>query len=127
MRHFGDRTRPWLTAALGAESVLLAALSVLAGTGVFGYHDNTKLYLIGGLAIAFGLQHSTARQFGIQELTTTVLTSTIVGLGVDSRLAGGIGSRESCATAWCSRCAVVLWWGRRSRGSRWRRCSGWPR
>ncbi|BDE11832.1 MULTISPECIES: YoaK family protein [Mycobacterium] len=94
MRHFGDRTRPWLTAALGAESVLLAALSVLAGTGVFGYHDNTKLYLIGGLAIAFGLQHSTARQFGIQELTTTVLTSTIVGLGVDSRLAGGIGSRE---------------------------------
>ncbi|BDB39982.1 YoaK family protein [Mycobacterium kiyosense] len=94
MRHFGDRTRPWLTAALGAESVLLAALSVLAGTGVFGYHDNTKLYLIGGLAIAFGLQHSTARQFGIQELTTTVLTSTIVGLGGHSRLAGGIGSRE---------------------------------
>ncbi|QLL07847.1 YoaK family protein [Mycobacterium vicinigordonae] len=94
MRHFGDRSRPWLTAALGTEVVLLAALSILAGTNVFGYHDNTKLYLIGGMAIAFGLQHSTARQFGIQELTTTVLTSTIVGLGVDSRLAGGSGNRE---------------------------------
>ncbi len=57
-------------------------------------HDNTKLILIGGLAATFGLQHSTARQFGIQELSTTVLTSTIVGIGVDSRLAGGTGVRE---------------------------------
>lgn len=37
---------------------------------------------------------ATARQFGIQELSTTVLTSTIVGLGFDSRLAGGTGERE---------------------------------
>jgi uncharacterized membrane protein YoaK (UPF0700 family) len=35
-----------------------------------------------------------ARQFGIQELSTTVLTSTIVGIGMDSRLAGGKGDRE---------------------------------
>lgn len=94
MRHFGARTRPWLSTALGIEVVLLVALSILAGTGVCHYHDNTKLVLIGGMAIAFGVQHSTARQFGIPELTTTVLTSTIVGLGVDSRLAGGTGSRE---------------------------------
>lgn len=94
MRHFGDRARPWLTTALGIEVALLALLSILAGTGVLRYHDGTKLVLIGGMAIAFGLQHSTARQFGIQELTTTVLTSTIVGLGVDSRLAGGTGMRE---------------------------------
>jgi uncharacterized membrane protein YoaK (UPF0700 family) len=94
MRHFGERTRRWLTVALGIEVALLTLLSILAGTGVCHYHDNSKLFLIGGMAIAYGLQHSTARQFGIQELTTTVLTSTIVGLGVDSRLAGGTGDRE---------------------------------
>ena len=43
------------------------------------YHDNTKLILIAGLAVTFGSQNATARQFGIQELSTTVLTSTIVG------------------------------------------------
>src|ERR1700744_5452139 len=30
-RHFGSRTRPWITTVLGAEIVLLVALSVLAG------------------------------------------------------------------------------------------------
>jgi uncharacterized membrane protein YoaK (UPF0700 family) len=61
---------------------------------VLNYHDNTKLILIAGLAMTFGSQNSTARQFGIQELSTTVLTSTIVGIGFDSRLAGGTGQRE---------------------------------
>ncbi|MEO8816024.1 MAG: YoaK family protein [Mycobacterium sp.] len=87
-------TRRWLTVALGTEIVLLVVLSILAGAGVLRYHDGTKLVLIAGLAVAFGLQNSTARQFGIQELYTTVLTSTIVGIGVDSRLAGGTGRRE---------------------------------
>ena len=58
------------------------------------YHDNTKLILIAGLAVTFGVQAATARQFGIQELCTTVLTTTIVGIGFDSRLAGGSGQRE---------------------------------
>jgi uncharacterized membrane protein YoaK (UPF0700 family) len=44
--------------------------------------------------VAFGIQNATARQFGIQELSTTVLTQTIVGIGFDSRLAGGTGQRE---------------------------------
>jgi len=94
IRHFGERTRRWLTTVFGIEIMLLVGLSLLAGTGVLRYQDNTKLVMIGFLAVTFGLQHSTARQFGIQELTTTVLTSTIVGLGVDSRLAGGTGERE---------------------------------
>ncbi|SRR5690625_73049 len=94
VRILGDRTRVWITAALGTEVGLLSALATLAGSGVLRYHDATKLILIVGLAVAFGVQNSTARQFGIQELYTTVLTSTIVGIGVDSRLAGGSGSRE---------------------------------
>ncbi len=93
-RHFDQRTRPWITTVLAAEVALLAALSILGGVGVLHYHDNTKLAVIGVLAVTFGLQHSSARQFGIQELSTTVLTSTIVSLGLDSRLAGGTGARQ---------------------------------
>lgn len=93
-RHFGERTRRWITTVLATEIALLLALSVLAGAGVLHYHDNTKLIIIGLLAVTFGLQHSSARQFGIQELSTTVLTSTIVSLGLDSRLAGGTGARQ---------------------------------
>src|SRR5271157_2365607 len=101
-RHLGAQTRRWLTTSLGVEVVVLAALSILAGTGVLSYDANTKLLLIAGLAITFGVQIPTARQFGIQELSTTVLTSTVVGIGVDSRLAGGTGSRGKL------RAAVVL-------------------
>ena len=93
-RHIDSEVRLWLAVTLGVEVVVLLALSMLAGSGVLNYHDNTKLILIAGLAIAFGSQNATARQFGIQELSTTVLTSTIVGLGFDSRLAGGSGHRE---------------------------------
>jgi uncharacterized membrane protein YoaK (UPF0700 family) len=94
LRHFGERTRSWITTVLATEIMLLTVLSILAGTGVLRYHDNTKLIMIGVLAVTFGLQHSSARQFGIQELSTTVLTSTIVSLGLDSHLAGGTGARQ---------------------------------
>src|ERR1700753_4033465 len=93
-RHLRAHARRWLTASLGMEIGVLLALSILAGTGVLSYQTNTKLILIAGLAVTFGVQNATARQFGIQELSTTVLTSTVVGLGVDSRLAGGTGKRE---------------------------------
>jgi uncharacterized membrane protein YoaK (UPF0700 family) len=93
-RLFGERARSWIATVLATEIALLGALSIVAGAGVLHYHDNTKLIMIGVLAVTFGLQHSSARQFGIQELSTTVLTSTIVSLGLDSRLAGGTGERE---------------------------------
>jgi uncharacterized membrane protein YoaK (UPF0700 family) len=93
-RRLGTHGRRWLTTSLGIEIVVLIALSILAGTGVVSYEANTKLILIAGLAITFGVQNATARQFGIPELSTTVLTSTVVGIGVDSRLAGGTGERE---------------------------------
>lgn len=93
-RHLDSNVRRWLTTALGLEVVVLAVLAVVAGAGLVHYHDNSKLFLIAGLAVTFGSQNATARQFGIQELSTTVLTSTIVGLGFDSRLAGGTGEGE---------------------------------
>ncbi|MGY4646686.1 YoaK family protein [Mycobacterium sp. URHB0021] len=93
-RHLDGTVRRWPTVALGTEVIVLVALSILTGTGVLDYHDNSKLFLIAGLAVTFGLQNATARQFGIQELSTTVLTQTIVGIGLDSRLAGGSGDRR---------------------------------
>ena len=57
------------------------------------HHDGGRLILIAGLAVSFGLQNATARQFGVPEFSTTVLTQTIVGIGFDSRLAGGTGQR----------------------------------
>ena len=93
-RHLDRDVREWLTVAMGTEVVLLLTLSALAGSGVLHYHGRGRLVLIAGLALTFGAQAATARQFGIQELSTTVLTSTIVALGVDSRLAGGSGTRE---------------------------------
>jgi uncharacterized membrane protein YoaK (UPF0700 family) len=93
-RHLQVDPRRWLTVTHSVEVVMLLMLSILAGAGVLDYHDNRKLILISGLAITFGIQNATARQFGIQELSTTVLTQTIVGIGLDSRLAGGTGKRE---------------------------------
>lgn len=93
-RHFAERARAWITTVLASEIVLLLALSALAGAGVLRYHEGSKLVMIGMLSVTFGLQHSSARQFGIAELSTTVLTSTIVSLGLDSRLAGGTGERH---------------------------------
>ena len=93
-RRLDHSPRRWLTVALGAEVVALLTLAVLAGTGVLGYHGTGRLILILCLAVVFGTQSVTARRFGVQELSTTVLTATIVGIGSDSRLAGGTGDRE---------------------------------
>lgn len=93
-RHLDAEVRRWLAVTLTFEVVMLTTLAILGGTGVLDYHDNTKLILIAGLAVTFGVQNSTAQQFGIQELSTTVLTTTIVRIGFDSRLAGGTGHRE---------------------------------
>ncbi|BBW99324.1 DUF1275 family protein [Mycolicibacterium moriokaense] len=93
-RHLDREVHHWLGVALSLEVLLLVSLAILAGTGVIDYHDRSKLFLIAGLAVTFGIQNSTARQFGIQELSTTVLTTTISGIGFDSRLAGGTGERE---------------------------------
>jgi uncharacterized membrane protein YoaK (UPF0700 family) len=93
-RHLDTEVRRWLTITLTFEVLMLMMLSVLAGAGVLDYQDDSKLLLIAGLALTFGVQNSTAQQFGIQELSTTVLTTTIVRIGFDSRLAGGTGERE---------------------------------
>jgi uncharacterized membrane protein YoaK (UPF0700 family) len=66
--------------------IAAAVLAVLSGNPVpAGYSY--------GLIIAMGVQNATARKLAVPDLTTTVLTLTIVGIGADSRLAGGSGSK----------------------------------
>ncbi len=93
-RYLHHDRRRWLTVALGIEVVVLVVLAALCGAGVLGYTGADRLILIAALATVFGAQNVAARQFGIQELTTTVLTATIVGIGANSRLAGGTGEGE---------------------------------
>jgi uncharacterized membrane protein YoaK (UPF0700 family) len=53
----------------------------------FGY------VLIAILAITLGIQNTAVRKLGVPDLTTTVLTLTITGIGADSRIVGGSGSK----------------------------------
>jgi uncharacterized membrane protein YoaK (UPF0700 family) len=82
-----------LGACAAIQAILLgfsAALSVLSGSPTpTGFGD----VLIIALAFSMGMQNAAARKLSVPDLTTTVLTLTIVGIGADSRIAGGGGSR----------------------------------
>ena len=76
-----------LQAFLLGIAVVLAALSSNPVSPGFGYA------LIVVLGVAMGIQNATARKLAVPDLTTTVLTLTIVGMAADSRVVGGSGSR----------------------------------
>ncbi|MGO9558536.1 MAG: YoaK family protein [Acidimicrobiales bacterium] len=82
-----------LSTAAVAQTVFLAAGTVLAaligGTLTTGYH----YALIGVLAVAMGIQNATVRKLAVPDLTTTVLTLTITGIAADSAIGGGKGSK----------------------------------
>jgi uncharacterized membrane protein YoaK (UPF0700 family) len=86
----GSRRR-WLFTCAAVESSILFAAAVTAR----GYDSDTlapvaRLYaLIVLTALAMGIRNATARRLAVPDLTTTVLTLTLTGLGADSRLAGG--------------------------------------
>ncbi len=80
-----------VTAAL--QTFLLSAAVVLAVLSGNPAPAGYSYGLIIVLGIAMGLQNATARKLAVPDLTTTVLTLTIVGISADSRLAGGSGSR----------------------------------
>src|SRR3989454_10854979 len=67
------------------RSLFAAALTAL---GYDGEHlaPVARLYsLIGLTAVAMGLRNATVRRLAVPDLTTTVLTLTLAGLGADSR------------------------------------------
>ncbi|KAA0018520.1 YoaK family protein [Antrihabitans cavernicola] len=87
------RPARWLSLAFAAESALIAVTAILGGVGAVAYTGDQRLLLIVVLAAACGLQNSTVRRMGEPDLTTTVLTMTLTGLGADHRWAGGTGSK----------------------------------
>jgi uncharacterized membrane protein YoaK (UPF0700 family) len=88
----GERRTRLLAGAAALEGVLvLAALVVAVSTRPWA--GWVHYLLIALLAVGLGLQNATARRLAVADLTTTVLTLTIVGTAADSRLAGGQGSK----------------------------------
>src|SRR2546421_3789189 len=86
----GSRGR-WLATVAVVESSLLFA-AALTALGYDGEHlaPVARLYsLIGLTALAIGLRNATVRRLAVPDLTTTVLTLTLAGLGADASFAGG--------------------------------------
>src|SRR5438477_9005798 len=82
-----------LSVAAALQTLLLSAAVVLAALSGNAVSTGVSYGLIIVLGIAMGLQNATARKLAVPDLTTTVLTLTIVGISADSHLVGGSGSR----------------------------------
>jgi uncharacterized membrane protein YoaK (UPF0700 family) len=77
-----------IQAAFLAVAVAFAILSATPVQGGYRYA------LIVSLALAMGIQNAASRKLAVPDLTTTVLTLTITGIGADSVLVGGPGSKS---------------------------------
>jgi uncharacterized membrane protein YoaK (UPF0700 family) len=82
-----------LRAAVAVEVVLVSVGLVVALPAGGSVTKATQYALIPLLALAMGVQNSTARRLAVPDLTTTVLTLTLTGVAADSRAAGGAGAR----------------------------------
>ncbi|SDA11505.1 YoaK family protein [Sphingomonas sp. NFR15] len=89
--HVGKTERRWLLTAAAAEAALLwAAAGVAIGFDVATQTPEVRLFAIIALTgLAMGFRNATIRQLKVADLTTTVLTLTLTGLGADSSAAGG--------------------------------------
>ena len=90
---FGQHRGHLLSVAAALQALFLIAAAVLAALAGNLVQAGYSYALIIVLGIAMGLQNATARKLAVPDLTTTVLTLTIVGIAADSRPVGGSGSR----------------------------------
>ncbi len=82
-----------LAAACTFQAMLIVAalvIDVVAGKHLSGFAQYALIALLG---VAMGTQNAVARKLAVPDLTTTVLTLTIVGISADARVTGGSGSR----------------------------------
>lgn len=82
------------TVLLSCVTVLLAAAMVVAFavpvvTAVGDRPSALGLAITGAMGLAMGTQAGSARHIGVADVTTVVVTSTLVGLAFDSRFGGG--------------------------------------
>jgi uncharacterized membrane protein YoaK (UPF0700 family) len=82
------------TATATMVPLLLFALLIAAIAGQ-PLALGARYAIIATLALSMGVQNATARRLAVPDLTTTVLTLTLTGIGADSRLAGGTGGQPA--------------------------------
>jgi uncharacterized membrane protein YoaK (UPF0700 family) len=80
-----------LFAHVVVQAVLVGIAALL--TAILASSTDLHYVLIALLAVSMGVQNAAARKLAVPDLTTTVLTLTIVGIGADSRIAKGSGSK----------------------------------
>ncbi|GAA3718701.1 YoaK family protein [Sphingomonas cynarae] len=87
----GGSERRWLMSAAVFETLLLwIAAGVAIGYDHQAMAPEWRMFAIIALtAVAMGFRNATIRQLKVTDLTTTVLTLTLTGLGADSIAAGG--------------------------------------
>jgi uncharacterized membrane protein YoaK (UPF0700 family) len=91
---YGHHRGRHLASALAVESVFLAASVVLALWSSNMPQHGLRYALIVVLSLATGVQNASIRKLAVPDLTTTVLTMTVTGIGADSALGGGKGSKS---------------------------------
>jgi uncharacterized membrane protein YoaK (UPF0700 family) len=91
---FSDHRGRHLASAMAAESVFLAVSVVLAFWSSNPPQSAFRYALIIVLSLATGIQNASIRGLAVPDLTTTVLTMTVTGIGADSALGGGNGSKS---------------------------------
>lgn len=82
-----------LCAAAAIQAVFLLAAVIFTLVSSYPLASGYRYALIIALGVAMGVQNTATRNLAIPDLTTTVLTLTITGMGADSTLAGGPGSK----------------------------------
>jgi uncharacterized membrane protein YoaK (UPF0700 family) len=94
VRSSAHRAHHLRAATATAVPLLLIALLIAAIAGQ-PVALGARYAIIAALALAMGVQNATARRLAVPDLTTTVLTLTLTGIGADSRLARGPGGQPA--------------------------------
>jgi uncharacterized membrane protein YoaK (UPF0700 family) len=91
---FGHHRGLHVAVATAAQALFLAVSVILAFAGSHPFASGVRYALIVLLSVAMGVQNSSVRRLAVPDLTTTVLTLTVTGIGADSALGGGKGSKS---------------------------------
>jgi uncharacterized membrane protein YoaK (UPF0700 family) len=81
-----------LRASSAMQATLLVIALVIALLASEPFTSGARYALTVCLALAMGVQNAAAQRLSVPELTTTVLTKTLVGIASEGTLAGGPGS-----------------------------------
>jgi uncharacterized membrane protein YoaK (UPF0700 family) len=93
----GEHRGRLLRGGLGTQATLIAVALVLALASVAPEPDGVRYAITAVLAIAMAMQNTVAAKLAVPELTTTVLTKTLAGIGSEIGADRGLLARRICA------------------------------